>query len=106
MPAERIPQPYRDIGYRCSANEPCRVADRPSFPVFGPPAVRQQFSHLHKLELQDTRAGSVVSGSNDGCDDIGGKFCTSGAPVASSGVKVGKSVPVGTGALAVTWPTR
>ena len=87
-----------------------RVADRPSFPVLGSSShasgSKSAISTNSKSKIRFTRrAGSVVSGSNDGCDDIGGncKCCTSGGPVASSGVKVSNSVPVGTGALAVTW---
>ena len=70
-----------------------RVADRPSFPVFGSSShasgSKSAISTNSKSKIRLTRrAGSVVSGSNDGCDDIGGKCCTSGGPVASSGVKV------------------
>ena len=89
----------------------CHVADRPLFPVFGSSShasgSKLAISTNSKSKIRLTRrAGSVVSGSNDGCDNVGGKFCTSGAPVASSGVNVGMSVPGGTRALAVTWPTR
>ena len=57
-----------------------RVADRPSFPVLGSSShasgSKSDISTNSKSRIRLTRrAGSVVSGSNDGCDDVGGKCC-------------------------------